>query len=141
VAAAFELSYRKLDADAARLFRLLPAGPGPDMPTAATAALAAWPSGQARTVLGRLPRAHLVEAGRGGTGRWKMHDLLRSYARQLSDANAGERARAENRLLDYYLTHALASDAPCPRGQTGQHPPNSQGDRMPWTGWMRNGPT
>ena len=40
VAAAFELSYRQLDADAARLFRLLPAGPGPDVSTEAVAELA-----------------------------------------------------------------------------------------------------
>jgi len=35
VAAAFELSYRQLDEDAARMFRLLPADPGPDVSTGA----------------------------------------------------------------------------------------------------------
>jgi hypothetical protein len=53
IAAAFELSYRQLDADAGRLFRLLPADPGPDLSTVAAAALTAWPVSQARTVLGR----------------------------------------------------------------------------------------
>jgi hypothetical protein len=43
VAAAFELSYRQLDEDAARLFRLLPADPGPDVSTEAAAALAGRP--------------------------------------------------------------------------------------------------
>ena len=67
VAAAFELSYRQLDAAAAfLLFRLLPVNPGPDVSTASTAALAGWPSGEARRVIGRLARAHLVEAGRAG---------------------------------------------------------------------------
>ena len=46
VAAAFELSYRQLDEDAARLFRLLPVNPGPDVSTAAAAALAGWPAGR-----------------------------------------------------------------------------------------------
>ncbi len=44
VAAAFELSYRQLDEDAARLFRLLPSDPGPDLSTEAVAALAGWPA-------------------------------------------------------------------------------------------------
>ena len=43
VAAAFELSYRQLDVDAARMFRLLPVNPGPDVSTAAAAALAGRP--------------------------------------------------------------------------------------------------
>ena len=62
VAAAFELSYRQLDEAAARVFRLLPVNPGPDVSTAAVAALAGWPAGEARQVIGRLARAHLVEA-------------------------------------------------------------------------------
>ena len=37
VAAAFELSYRQLDEAAARVFRLLPVDPGPDVSTAAAA--------------------------------------------------------------------------------------------------------
>ena len=111
VAAAFELSYRQLDADAARVFRLLTVNPGPDVSTAAVVALAGWPPGTSRRILGRLARAHLVEAGSGEAGRWRMHDLLRSYACQLSDAKAGERARAQNRLLGYYMTRARAADA------------------------------
>jgi hypothetical protein len=79
VAAAFELSYRQLDAAAALLFRLLPVNPGPDVSTAAAAALAGWRAGEARRVIGRLARAHLVEPA-GGAGRWRMHDLLGLYA-------------------------------------------------------------
>ena len=51
---------------AARVFRLLPVNPGPDVSTAAAAALAGWPVGEARRVIGRLVRAHLVEAAAGG---------------------------------------------------------------------------
>jgi tetratricopeptide (TPR) repeat protein len=111
VAAAFELSYQQLNADAARLFRLLPADPGPDLSTAAAAALAGWPPSQARMVLGQLVRTHLVEAVGGGVGRWRMHDLLRLYARQLSDGDAEEREQAIDRLLGYYLDGARAANA------------------------------
>ena len=78
VATAFELSYRQLDSVAALLFRLLSVNPGPDISTAAAAALAGWPPREARRVIGRLARAHLIESA-GGAGRWQMHDLLGLY--------------------------------------------------------------
>jgi tetratricopeptide (TPR) repeat protein len=113
VAAAFELSYRRLDEVAARVFRLLPVNPGPDVSTAAAAALADLPTSVARTVIGHLVRAHLAEATAGAGGRWRMHDLLRLYARQLSDAHADAdgREQARDRLLRYYLDTARAADA------------------------------
>ena len=40
VAAAFELSYRRLNETSTRVFRLLPVNPGPDISTAAAAVLA-----------------------------------------------------------------------------------------------------
>ena len=112
VAAAFELSYRQLDEAAARVFRLLPVNPGPDVSTAAAAALADLPVSDARRVIGQLVRAHLVEAAAGAAGRWRMHDLLRLYARQLSDAHADAdgREQARDRLLRYYLDTAGAAD-------------------------------
>ena len=109
VAAAFELSYRQLDSDAARLFRLLSAGSGPDVSTAGAAALAGWPLAQARSVLGRLAKAHLVEAADGRGGRWRMHDLLDLYARQLVDAD--EREKARDRLLAYYQDRVQVAGA------------------------------
>jgi tetratricopeptide (TPR) repeat protein len=113
VAVAFELSYRRLDDVVARMFRLLPVNPGPDVSTAAAAALAALPVREVRRVIGQLVRAHLVEAAAGAAGRWRMHDLLRLYAGQLSDAHADadEREQARDRLLDYYLaTAGMAGD-------------------------------
>ena len=105
VAAAFELSYRQLDEVAAHVFRLLPVNPGPDLSTAAAAALADLPVGDVRKVIGRLVRAHLAEAAAGTADRWRMHDLMRLYARQLSDAHAGAdgRDQAQDRLFRYYL--------------------------------------
>jgi tetratricopeptide (TPR) repeat protein len=111
VAAAFELSYIRLDGTAARVFRLLSVCPGPDVCTPATAVLADLPAGQARAVLAGLARAHLVEAA-PASGRWRMHDLLHLYARRLSDdhAQADGREQARDRLLGYYLTMADAAD-------------------------------
>ena len=131
VAAAFDLSYRHLDEMAARLFRLLAVNPGPDVSTAAAAALTGQPAGATRMVLGQLVRAHLVEPA--GAGRWRMHDLLALYASQLSgtDTGAQEREQARDRLLDYYLTRARAADhlralagTPAPAGFAGREGPD-----------------
>jgi hypothetical protein len=113
VAAAFELSYRQLDAQAAGLFRLLPVNPGPDISTAAAAALASQSAGKTRTVIGQLVRAHLIQETTSAAGRWRMHDLLHLYARQLSDtqANTDQRERAIDRLLLYYRSSTGAADA------------------------------
>ena len=111
VAAAFELSYRQLDVAAGLLFRLLPVNPGPDVCTAAAAALAGWSSGEARRVIRRLAQAHLVEPS-SGAGRWRMHDLLGLYARELSDAEAAadQREQCWDRLLGYYMSNTRAAD-------------------------------
>ena len=72
VAAAFEASYRRLDAAGARMFRLLAVNPGPQVSTSAAAALAGLPLVQARPVLAGLASAHLLEPA-AGAGRWRMH--------------------------------------------------------------------
>jgi tetratricopeptide (TPR) repeat protein len=109
VAAAFELSYRQLDEDAARMFRLLPADPGSDVSTQAAAELTGWPTDQARAAISRLARAHLIEEG-GARGRWRMHDLLRLYARHIPEVNPGEREQALDRVLTWYLNQVQAAD-------------------------------
>jgi tetratricopeptide (TPR) repeat protein len=73
-------------------------------------AAAAEPAGRARAALGALVRAHLVEPA-GAAGRWRMHDLLRLYARQVPEASPGEREEAFGRLLAWYLRQAQAADA------------------------------
>ena len=112
VAAAFELSYRQLDAPTARVFRLLPVNPGPDVSATAAAVLAALPVREAHRVLRQLAAAHLVETAAGAAGRWRMHDLLRLYARQVSEAHADTDAPelARDRLFRYYLAMACAAD-------------------------------
>ena len=96
VAAAFELSYRRLGQIPARMFRLLPVNPGPDVSTAVAAVMAEIPDTEARKVLAALAQAHMIEIAPGAAGRWRMHDLLRLYARQLSDAHADADLREES---------------------------------------------
>ncbi len=111
VAAAFELSYQQLEETTARVFRVLPVNPGPDLSTTAAGVLADLPAGKARRALGQLSRAHLLEAAAGTADRWRMHDLLHLYARNLSEvhADADGREQARDRLLRYYLETARAA--------------------------------
>lgn len=75
VRAAFKLSYRLLDPDAARLFRLPGLVPGADVSGPAAAALARTTTAEARRLIDRLHAASLVE--RPGHDRHACHDLLR----------------------------------------------------------------
>jgi hypothetical protein len=114
-------------------------GPGPDLATEAAAALAGWPASRARAVLGRLARAHLVEAA-SGPARWRMHDL-RLYARQVPGTSDGERDEAIGRLLDWYSRHADAADDH-PQALAGESVPGSSAAAvMPRRGWMPSGRT
>ena len=112
VRAAFDLSYQRLDPDRSRLFRLLTINPGAEISTQATAVLADVDLRAARRGLEALARAHLIDHG-SNYGKWRMHDLLHLYARQLSDAHsdADGREQARDRLLNYYLENAAAADA------------------------------
>src|SRR5260370_37609573 len=74
---------------------------------AAAAVLADLSVREVCAVLAGLARAHPAETA-PGTGPVAIHDLLRLYARRLSDADDREQAR--DRLLGYYLTTADAAD-------------------------------
>lgn len=78
----FSWSYRALGSDAALLFRVLGLHAGPDISTAAAAALAGVAPGRARAALAELVRVHLVEER--FADRYGCHVLLRSYARELA---------------------------------------------------------
>ena len=109
VRAVFSWSYRYLDAEAARTFRLLGLHPGPDVEPYAAAALIGGTIGQARRALDVLARAHLIQPG--PRTRYGMHDLLRAYAGELTATLDGEEERqaALTRLFDHYLFAAAAS--------------------------------
>ncbi|MEU8246187.1 tetratricopeptide repeat protein [Nonomuraea sp. NPDC048916] len=120
VRAAFELSYRHLDQEHARLFAWLPLSPGPHLSTEAAAQLVDQDVRAVQRRLEDLARAHLIEGAApfGERGRWRMHDLIRLYAEELAREetkfDAGARARqvtAAVRVLSHYLHLADAAEA------------------------------
>ncbi|MBC9714393.1 tetratricopeptide repeat protein [Streptomyces sp. TRM66268-LWL] len=96
VRTALAASYHHLEPAAARLFRLLGLYPGEDIGAAAAAALAGC---NARRPLDALLRANLVEEP--AAGRYRMHDLLRTYAAELAQSaeTPREREAARTRLF------------------------------------------
>jgi hypothetical protein len=92
VRAVFSRSYRQLDADAARTFRLVGLHPGGDLDVHAAAALAGRGAAEVRGYLEALVRAHLVRGA--GSGRYGLHDLLQAYARALAAEKDGGRDSA-----------------------------------------------
>ncbi|MFE1902746.1 BTAD domain-containing putative transcriptional regulator [Streptomyces gardneri] len=105
VRAAFDLSYRALPAAAQRMFRLLSLIPGPDVTAAGAAALADSAPAESAGLLVSLTNAHLVRER--AAGRFGMHDLLRSYGRELVSREEAHAAR--ERLFDWYLHHTDAA--------------------------------
>ncbi|KUL36958.1 tetratricopeptide repeat protein [Streptomyces regalis] len=121
VRAAFDLSYQHLRTASARLFRLYPLNPGPDLSTESAAALADVDAFTAEEILQDLNRAHLIETFGSAWGRWRMHDLVRLYATDhLKQEGRETLIAARSRLLERYRTLAsaasthLASDSDCP---------------------------
>ena len=108
----FDLSYRQLSMEQARLFRLLSVHPGLDISTAAAAALVNLLEIDTRRLLEALARSHLVEIGTA-YGRWRMHDLIRLYSEYCREAEttAYDFAAAMTQLLEYYLSTMRAANS------------------------------
>ena len=101
--AVFSWSLRALSPEAARLFRLLALGPGPDISLAGAASLAGHPPAGIRRYLVELIQQHLL--AEPSPGRYTCHDLLRAYAMEQlhHDESDEQRSAALHRLLDHYL--------------------------------------
>ncbi|MEV6554863.1 tetratricopeptide repeat protein [Nocardia sp. NPDC051756] len=109
VYAAFTMSYQHLPPVRQRLFRCLGLHPGIDIDIAATAALAGLRTTEARRELDALYVDHLIDETM--PGRYRLHDLLREYARVLAAADpSDDNGRALDRLLDYYQHTAVNAD-------------------------------
>lgn len=108
--AVFSWSYRQLEAEAQRLFRLLGLHPGPDVTTSAAASLAGRSITATSGLLHALCQAHLLTEHIHG--RFAFHDLLRAYAAELAGRhdNDTEQRAAVRRLLDHYLHTAYGAD-------------------------------
>jgi tetratricopeptide (TPR) repeat protein len=115
VRGAFELSYRNLSTDQQRLFRRLGLHPGRDFDTYAAAALDCADLHRMDRDLEALYADHLIEELH--PGRYRLHDLIRTYARTLAreeeeveeveEEDVASGHAALGRLLEYY-TNATA---------------------------------
>jgi DNA-binding SARP family transcriptional activator len=103
LSAAFALSYQHLGEAARRVFRLLGLHPPNSFDVPAAAALADLDADTAQVILEDLVDAHLLEAP--SAQRYRLHDLLHEYSRDLSAGAdlAAERDEATSRMIDHYL--------------------------------------
>ncbi|KUM70925.1 tetratricopeptide repeat protein [Streptomyces curacoi] len=136
VRAAFDLSYRRLPADQARLLRLLALAPGAEVTEAAVTALTGEDVPPSRT-LAALTRAHLVERG-SRRGRWRLHDLVRAFGAGVVAGDPelrkeGEAAR--ERVLDFYVRWVTAADDRL-RWLPGTAEPERFADRAEALAWL-----
>ncbi|WP_158104144.1 ATP-binding protein [Amycolatopsis pretoriensis] len=107
--AVFSWSYQALDGPAANLFRLLGIHPGPDIGLNTVASMIGAPIAKSRFLLTQLTRAHLIDEYR--TGRYRFHDLLRSYAAEKANELSPEaREAALTLMFNYYLTVGVHAD-------------------------------
>ncbi|MBB5841005.1 BTAD domain-containing putative transcriptional regulator [Kribbella italica] len=100
-------SYHALDADAARLFRLLALHPGADIAPPVAAALAGLSQRETTRLLDRLAETHLIGSPRFRS--YTMHDLVRLYAAEQGavDDPADQRDAAVRRLYRWYARSAI----------------------------------
>ena len=115
VRASFALSYSALPARAALLFRLLGLLDAADAAAWTAAALLGGPEQEAEDLLDQLVRAGLLEvAGRDRAGqvRYRLHDLMRLYARErgLAADGCAERDAAAGRFFGTALHLAERAD-------------------------------
>lgn len=155
VRASFHASYDAIrdsgnptDQAAARAFRFFGVLPGSSMGLPAAAALLDMDKGPLEDALERLVDAHLLHSL--APGRYQMHDLIRLFAREQvrTEEPAGERERALERVLCFYLataeralaffdvppqpTHFLAQDASACRAVAA----TPIGDRAAGEAWL-----
>lgn len=108
---AFHSSYEALSSSAARLFRLLSLHPSRDITLPAAASLAGTdPRRTRRDVAELMDHCLLVELT---PGRYTCHELLRTYARELSSLldSPGMRSESLSRMFEHYLYSADAATA------------------------------
>ncbi|NJP68041.1 AfsR/SARP family transcriptional regulator [Streptomyces spiramenti] len=107
VKATFELGYGQLSPAQRRTFRLLGLAEGHDTSLHAAAALLGQEPDQAEELLESLVDTSLVESA--APGRYRMHDLVRLFARACAERDEqppAARDAALGRLLDFYLATA-----------------------------------
>ncbi|WP_446666236.1 BTAD domain-containing putative transcriptional regulator [Flexivirga sp. B27] len=110
VRTSFEVSYADIQPKPARLFRLLGLLPGPDAGVSVAAVLADCTEREAEVTLDQLVDAQLAESRT--PGRYRLHDLLRLFAREEAEKSEPEEVRDEavRRALEWYLGTGLSAE-------------------------------
>lgn len=106
----FEVSYQGLTSDQQYLFRRMSLHPGPGFTTSVAAAATAASLAASGRCIDVLLDHHLLEEP--ARGRFRFHDLIAAYARDLAMRHDPEPERhlAVRRILDYYLATADQAD-------------------------------
>lgn len=109
VRASIAVSSNDLDAETARMFRLLGLLAGADIGVPVAAALADRSEAQAERMLDQLTDAQLIDSP--APGRYRLHDLLRLFARDQAYAleSAKDRDSAVRRTLHCYLATGITA--------------------------------
>lgn len=107
VDAAFSLSYRHLLPAQRHMFQHLGLNPGEDITAEAAAALADISTAEAADSLRDLHIDHLIEER--VRGRYRMHDLMRSYSAGLAKEDAADFAHATRERLFVYYTETATN--------------------------------
>ncbi|MGX7828877.1 ATP-binding protein [Actinokineospora sp. 24-640] len=110
VRAAFDMSYRHLDPDAAEVFRRLSLMPGQDVAADLAAVLADRPVDVTEALLEDLVDNSLVAVA-ADPGRYAFHDLLRLYSRESLHAHDGPDTadRVGDAAADWLLPTAVSA--------------------------------
>ncbi|MEU1138360.1 tetratricopeptide repeat protein [Streptomyces sp. NPDC005885] len=108
----FDVMYARLEPELARVFRLLGQTPGDSIGIGPAANLTGLVPEQLEPLLEELTAVSLLTAVPGDR-RWRMHDLVRLYARIVADEPGvrDEAAEGRKRLLGYYSQVALSAKA------------------------------
>ncbi|MEU8626554.1 tetratricopeptide repeat protein [Streptomyces sp. NPDC048669] len=132
VARAFDLSYRDLSEVQRSAFRLLSLHPGADFTPDVAAAMLDLTRSATERVLEALLACHLLREPT--PDRYRYHDLLRVFARQLATAEdtSAVRSQVQDRVTHHYLHAAHRADQLAyPRRLQIDAPPGDPGPHLP----------
>ncbi|MET8323169.1 tetratricopeptide repeat protein [Micromonospora sp. NPDC005189] len=108
VRAVFELSYRELDAEQGRHYRLLALHPGDALTPGSVAAITGLAPATAQAFLESMLDQNMLQ--QRGPNAYEFHDLLRAYARDLvMQEDEATREASLTRVFDHYLATATAA--------------------------------
>ncbi|SFS67988.1 tetratricopeptide repeat protein [Saccharopolyspora flava] len=108
VRAVFDLSYRKLSAEQAELYRVLSCHPGTTFGADVAAAAVERPREEVVDSLEALVEASLLDEV--GDDRFRFHDLLRLHASDCATEAGLDRREVLGRFVAWYLNSAYAAD-------------------------------